>query len=507
MAPAGTPTAAARHSYRTQPDLMRNRILVGGSWLIAAQVFERVFGVASIAVLARLLTPADFGTVAVAATVVAAVELLSTFGFDWALVRHKEPSNDYLNTAWTLRVLLGLATFTVLGILGPIAATFYRLPPLKYVLLVLGLASFLGSLENIGTVYFRREFQFHREFLLRAISKLSGFFVTVLLALHYRSYWALVVGMLVMRSSNTVASYVLQHYRPRFSLTSSRELLGFSSWLLIGNVVDYCREKFSDLYLGRVYGPKAIGLFSIAGELSRIPISEVAAPINRVAYSKYAEDLRANRGVADSYLEIASLIWMISLPMCAGTFAVAPEIVALLLGPKWKEAETIIRLLTIGSAFTGMTANTHYVYWAVGHSRAVAALSAVGAAIVIPATIVCSHLAGYQGVAVASAFTSAALVPVNFALLKRLAGVGFADLWRKTWRVTLSAIAMLGTLMIVIPQPPLETIPQAAGVLAIKIILGVATYVASTTALWMACRKPLGPEWRVLQLAHRWLKR
>jgi lipopolysaccharide exporter len=482
-------------------------MLVGGSWLIAAQLFERAFGVVSIAVLARLLTPADFGVVAVAGTVVAAVELLSAFGFDWALVRHRELTADYLNTAWTLRVLLGVFSFAALALLGPPAAAFYRLAPVQPVLLVLGLASFLGSLENIGTVYFRRDFAFHKEFLLRAISKLCGFTVTVSIALYYRSYWALVLGMVALRVSNTLASYLLQRYRPRPALTHARELLSFSSWLLIGNIVDYCRERFADLYLGRVFGPRANGLFSVAGELSRMPLSEVAAPVNRVAYSKYSEDIRADRGVAGSYLEVASFIWMVSLPMCAGMIAVANDVVAVLLGAQWQDSAAVIRWLALGTAFSVLTANTHYVYWAVGHSRVVAAIGAVGAVVIVPATIICSHLAGFQGVALAYALTTAAMVPVNFAFLRRLAGVRFIDVLRRAWRVTLAAAVMLAILLLALPQPVRESASSAAVLLALKISVGVLAYLLTAAVLWLACGRPAGPEGRALQLLLQWARR
>jgi lipopolysaccharide exporter len=484
-----------------------NRILVGGSWLIAVQGVERLIGVVSVAILARLLTPTDFGIVAVAGTVVAAVELLSAFGFDWALVRHRNLSADYLNSAWTLRVLMGLGTFAVLALLGPVAAAFYRLPPLKPVLVVLGLASFLGSLENIGTVFFRRDFAFHKEFLLRVTSKVSGFVVTICVALAYRSYWALIAGIVALRLSGTAASYLLHRFRPWLTLAHARELLGFSSWLLFGNIVDFCRDKFSNLYLGRVFGPRATGLFAVAGELSQIPISAIAAPINRVAYSKYAEDIRANRSLANSYLEIASLIWLVSLPMCAGIIAVATEIVRLLLGPQWEDADTVVRLLTLGTAFNVLTANTHYVYWALGHSRIVAALSAAGAVIVVPVTIVCSHLEGYKGVALAYAITCAALVPINFVMLRRDAGISFADLWRRVWRLTLVAGAMLAVLSGAMPRPGHETIAVAAVLLTVKVVAGVAIYIAGAYALWLASGKPDGPEQRIMQLALQWWQR
>ena len=484
---------------------MKGRFLASGSWLIAAQGLERCLGLVSIAVLARLLLPAEFGIVAVAGTVVAAVEILSAFGFDWALLRQRDLSTSYLNTAWTLRVLLGLFTLTALALVGPAAATFYRLPQLTFVLLALGLGSFVGSLENIGTVYFRRDFAFHREFMLRAISKLSGFLVTVIAALIYRSYWALVAGMLAVRAASTLASYALHHYRPRPTLVKARELVSFSSWLLIGNLVDYFSQRFYDLYLGRVFGPTANGLFSVAGELARMPVSEIAAPINRVAYSKYSEDVRANRGLAESYLKTASLIWMVSLPMCAGIAAVAPEAVALLLGPRWADAETIVRLLALGTVFTVLTANTHYVYWALGHTRIVAIISAVGAVAVIPVTILCSHFAGYKGVALAYAVTNAFLVPVNFAMLWRLGGVKFRDLWIHTWRVSAAALGMLALLYFTFPGSAHEIASGAAILLAVKVSIGVTIYIATTAFLWWAAGRPDGPERWVVQLVLQWV--
>jgi O-antigen/teichoic acid export membrane protein len=484
---------------------MKSGFLASGSWLIAAQGVERLLGVISIAILARLLTPADFGIVAVAGTVVAAVEILSAFGFDWALLRKRDLSADFLNSAWTMRTILGIFTLIALSLAGPAAATFYRLPQLTFVLIALGLGSFVGSLENIGTVYFRRDFAFHREFLLRAISKLSGFLVTLAMALIYRSYWALVAGMLAVRAANTLASYALHGYRPRLTLSKARDLVGFSSWLLIGNLVDYFSQRFYDLYLGRVFGPTANGLFSVAGELARMPVSEVAAPINRVAYSKYSEDVRANRGLADSYLKTASLIWMVSLPMCAGIVVVAPEAVVLILGPRWTDAETIIRLLALGTVFTVLTANTHYVYWALGHSRIVAAISAVGAAAVIPVTMLCSHFAGYKGVAIAYAVTNAFLVPVNFSMMWRLVGVKFTDLLSHTWRISAAAIAMLTVLYLTLPGSVHEAASDAAVLLAVKVSIGVFIYVTTAALLWMTAGRPDGPERWVWQLILQWV--
>lgn len=484
---------------------MPNKLLVGGSWLIAGRAVERIIGLLSIAILARLLIPADFGVVAVAGTVVAAVEILSAFGFDWALVRHRDPTDDYLNTAWTLRVGLGVLTLGALVLIGPAAAAFYHLSALRPVLAVMGLASLAASLENIGTVYFRRDFAFHKEFLLRAISKVCGFLATISIALAYPSYWALVVGIIFGKCATTIASYLLHPYRPKPSLAKARALFGFSAWLLLSKIIDYCLEQFSTLYLGRVFGARVNGLFAMAGEMSQVPITEVAAPVNRVAYSQYSADVRVGHAIEGSYVGIASLIWLIALPMTAGTIAVADEAVALLLGPHWHDAVPVVRLLAIGTAFAVMVANTHYVYWALGMPRLVAALSATGALMIVPTTIVGGHLAGYEGVALAYAVTNGALVPVNFSLLKRFGRVGFGELWARTWRVTLGALVMLTVLWVAFPEPVYTGSAQAAAALALKVLAGAAIYVLIVVGSWAICGKPDGPEKSVLRALRAWM--
>jgi lipopolysaccharide exporter len=476
------------------------QVLVGGTWLIGARVVDRLIGIVSISILARLLKPADFGLVAVAGTVVSGIEIFSAFGFDFALVRHQNPSTDDLNSGWTLRVLFGLFTLIILALLGPFAAAFYHQPALQWLLLAMGGISFVASLENIGTVYFRRKFEFHKEFFIRAGSKLAGFLVTVLLAIQFRSYWALVAGIFAIRGVTVAASYVFHPFRPRPSLKSARSLFGFSTWLLLANLVEYFREKFADLFIGRIYGPAVNGLFAVAGEISWVPLTEVAAPINRAAYSKYAEDVRADRELNASYLEIAPLIWMISLPMAAGTVAVAPEAIVLLLGPQWYAARAVLAWLAIGTAFTVMTANTQAVYWALGHTRVAAALGIVGVVIVVPVIFVCSRLFGYAGVAFAFAAASALLVPINFSILRNLTGIRFKHLWKRVWRVAVGTVAMSISLWLLFPNAGFTDAKASLLTFIAKTIVGAASYALTVWIAWLLSGKPSGPERSALNL-------
>ena len=475
-------------------------VFLGGSWLIAARAIDRLVGIVSISILARLLKPVDFGVVAVAGTVVSAVELLSAFGFDWALMQYRELSADDLNSAWTLRVLLGLATFGVLALVAPPAAAFFHQPALKAVLVAMGAISFAGSAENIGTVYFRRDFAFHKEFLIRSAAKLSGFCVSVPVALLYHSYWALVAGMVAIRAVNLGASYLLHPFRPRPSLKNARPLFAFSSWVLLGNAISYCFMRFGDVFIGRVYGASINGLFAVTGEIALAPITEVSQPIGRAAYSKYAEDVRANRGLKASYISIATLVWMISLPMAAGTAAVAPALIRLILGPRWQAAESVLRCMAVGMAFTVMNTSTFNVYWAVGRPRIPAATGAAGVALVIPLTIVCSHFMGYVGVAFAYACVSAVMVPVNFKLLRHVAGIPVREVWHQAWRIILGTVVMSAAVAVVFAGSRIDSSMTALRVLAEQVLLGAVIYTVVVYVAWRVCASPPGPE-RVVEQA------
>lgn len=477
----------------------RGKLVKSTSWLLAARALERVIGLTSITILARLLTPADFGLVAIANIVVAAIQVFTQFGFDWALVRYREPTPRDLNTAWTLRALLGLCVFGLLVIVSPFAAQYFNQAPLKAVLIVLGAGAFVASLENIGTVYFRRDFAFDREFLIRAITKASQFVTTVALAVLTGSYWALVCGIVAFNLATTISSYTFHPYRPRLSLGGARRLLGFSSWLLVGNLAGYFRQQFGKIYLGRVYGAATTGLFSVAEQISMIPL-EIAAPINRVAYSKYSQDIHEGRQLKSSYLAIASLIWLVALPMSLGTVAVAPDVVALLLGHQWADAVPVLQVLAIGMAINVLVANTHYVYWALGQSRIPATLSMMSAFAVVPLSIAGSRLAGYVGVASAFALESALVAPINFVLLWRIAGIHFRELWSKVWRIGLGTAVMLAFLCITFQPLPHYTTSVAASRFVVEVVTGGAVYAAAVFAAWRMSGEPPGPERTVLDL-------
>ncbi len=259
------------------------------AWTLAARQAERLLGLVSIAILARLLSPGEFGIVAMAGSVVALVEVLGAFGFDWALMRVPERTRAHYDTAWTLRVIGGLLTFVVLAALAYPAAIYFGQPAVAAIILVMGVNSVIGALENIGIVDFRLQMRFDREFYQRIGGKLAGMLAAVGWALLTHSYWALVIGVTASRLASLLLSYRMHAFRPRWALSQTGALLNFSVWLMIGNLAEVMSSRFADIWVGRHLGSARVGLYSMASELSTLATTEFAAPINRAVYTRYLE--------------------------------------------------------------------------------------------------------------------------------------------------------------------------------------------------------------------------
>ena len=470
------------------------RTAAGALWALAARQSERLIGIANIAVLARVLTPADFGIVGMAGAAVSLVEILNAFGFDWALVRMAHPSKAHYDSAWTMRLLLGFTMAAVIAALSYPLTVFYGVPSIAVVLLAMAGNSLISSCENIGTVDFRRDMRFDREFRFRLTSKVLSFAASLAAAITLRSYWALIIGITVGRLVTVVSSYWMSAYRPCFDLSMRKDLLSFSGWLLLGNVMDTLRAKFADIFIGRTFGPRSVGFYAMALELSTLATSELAAPINRVAFSNYSQNAGNLPALTSNFQRVSGLIWIIGLPMAGGMYACADQIVLLLLGAQWGVSAAILKVLAISGAVAVMEANTHYVFWALGRARLVAALSAAGFIVFVPIAILAALSHGVVGVAYAHLIASVATFALNYAALTRTLRTRLSSMPVRNWRVLTATIAMVVVVHHFGVGLSDVSILSLTGRLVFMVLLGVSAYIFLLASLWILFGRSDGPE-------------
>lgn len=476
------------------PSSVQGKMAGGAVWMVLFKLLERSLGLISTLILARVLMPQDFGTVAMAMTFIAMAELLAAFGFDVALIQNQDATVEHYNTAWTGNLLLGLLIALVMFAAAVPIAHFYRSPDLVWVIVCLAFGPLITGAENIGVVAFRKELTFRREFVFQLSRKLIGFCVVVPLAFWLRNYWALVAGTLAAKLGSTALSYAMHPFRPRLSLSQFRQLFRFSRWLLFHNIVGFAREHTPDFFIGRMFGAAALGSYTISYEFANLPTTELGAPINRALLPGFAK-MESQQEVASSYASAMGLLAWLAVPVAGGLFAVAPLFVSVVLGAKWLDAVPLMRALALNGVLLMLQSSMCAVMIARGHPARVALANTIYLVVLLSLISISALHFGIEGVALAALLGSTVATPVYLWQIRRSLDIGPMTFLRAIVRPVLATIAMILVILQLLPTfSPVMPLSQHVGWLLTGVVVGALSYVAVGLLLWFAVGRPPGVE-------------
>lgn len=467
--------------------------------MVMLRMCDRMLGLVSTLVLARLLVPADFGLIAMAMSFIALIELASAFSFEIALIQRADPTRAHFDTAWTLNLLFALFCAGVTAALAPLAATFYAEPRLTLVMAVLALGWAAQGFENIGTVNFRRRMDFRREFAFMFGKRIVGFVVTLVLAFALRSYWALIAGTLATRFTGVLLSYTMEPYRPRPSLAARADLFSFSGWMLVINIIGFGIARLPHFVVGRFDGPTALGHYTISAEFARLPSTELSAPINRAVLPGMARLTGDPPALLRTFGSVMGMSFALTLPASIGLACLAGLLVSALLGAQWADAAPLLAVLAVAGAVEVVTSNNGVAFMVLGQTRTAAGISAIKlAALVVFAALLLPRF-GVLGMALAELCAASFGVSISMTLVLRAMKMRKRMLLALMWRPMTASAAMAAALLgLQALGPPPGGSLAAGGLLLALIGTGALTYTAALYGLWWLAGRPDGTESYVL---------
>jgi lipopolysaccharide exporter len=466
--------------------------------MIGMRATIRGLGVISMLILARLLEPADFGLVALATLVMGLVETAGQFGFDSAIIQNQNADHEHYNSAWTLNVIRGLVSALALVAVAQPAAGFFNEPRLVEIIYWLAVASALSGFQNIGIVDFRRDLTFDKEYRFFVFIKLASFFTTLIVAFVWRSYWALVAGI-VMRSVMMLAlSYAMHPYRPRFGLSRAGELFKFSKWLLVNEYLVYGAGNVDRLLIGRFLNAASLGVYSLAKEIATLLSAELVLPITRAMYPGYAKISGDPERLKEMFLNTIGLVFLFSWPLAFGIAAVAEPFVLVVLGEKWIQVVEILPYLAIGGVFTFAWVNIGPLFMAVGKPELATVAFIISAVLRITVLVGGYYWNGLIGVAQATVIAPMIGFPFYYFLLRKVIDLDLRTYFRSIWRSIAASVLMF--LAVSWLDGILPVLPEAIR-LTVLTLTGTAFFVGAQLILWRLSKCPVGAEAHVLALA------
>jgi len=422
----------------------------GAAVTIASQVFRFLISITGTIVLARLLTPTDYGLIGMVVAITGIVAIFKDLGLDAVTIQRSHITEAQLTALFWINTGLGILLALVTMGIAPVVAWFYGEPSLTAIAATSGLAFLLGGIVVQHEALLRRQMRFARLAAVDVAAMLFGYMTGILLAWYGAGYWALVFSQLAQALMRAAALWFCVPWRPRLAAGFS----GISSMLTFGGhltgfaFINYFARNLDNILIGRRWGPHQLGLYSRAYQLLTLPIDQIGNPITAVAVPTLSRLADSPERYRAAYLRILEKIAMLTMPLMALLIMSADSIVNLLLGPQWSDVSTLFAFLGIAGIVQPAASTAGWLFITQGRADDMFRWGLIGGTLTITA-ILLGLPWGATGVAASySLLTVVVVTPLLWWFVGRKGPVRASDFYRTIGPPTAAAITNILALLI-----------------------------------------------------------
>ena len=464
---------------------LRSRVVRSIFWLGWSRGVAQLLSFATTVLVARILVPADFGVMALASMFIATAGLLTEMGLGGAIVQFRDLDRRDLDTCFWITVTLAMIAYAVLALGASVIADWFAVTRLAEVLPVLALGLPLNACSVVSGSLLRKRLALDRISQAEIIGAVVTLPVMLCCALAGFGVWTLVIGSLVTWIVRGAVIVAFAPWLPglRIGGERAREMLHFSLTTLGITTLWALREQADVMVIGKITGQVTVGIYSMAKDLAMLPTAKISSVVFMLSTPMMAELQTDIVAMRRTFLRAVRLTAAIALPASAGIALVADEMVAVLLGPKWQPAVSVLRLLCIYAAVRAVDVllppvlvarhrQTFLFWYFLALLLAVPAAAALGAvwggapgAVVLLTPVYCGLM-----------------VIVTKEALTELKG-SFSELWSETWPILAATVTMAAVVLLLREITPSEWAEPPLVDLILFSATGAATYLGALLVL------------------------
>lgn len=398
----------------------------GGKWITISTVISTVFQFVQVAVLARLLEPADFGIVSISNLIITFFTIFSNLGFSNSIIYKQENDQRILSTLYFLNLIVGVLMFVVIHLSTPYIITFYHEPKLDG---VVKLSSYYFLIVYFGQLYLfllQKELRFKSVATIDIAGTVIGSAVTITLAYNNYHELSLIIGSLVTQTVKTIFQIALgwKYFFPvlAFEYKNIQEHLRFGLFNLGDGLLGFIQSNADSIFIGSMLGVKLLGYYTIAYQLAVFPIFKLNPIILQVAYPILAKMKDSTAELKKSYLKILDFISYCNLPLLAGLYITAESVVPLFYGPGWEQSIDLIKIFVFMGVFSCLSHPLFTLAFTKGKPNLLFHLNLVTLIVKIPLVYYFGTRWGVTGIAVAILLATFLNLVANFYIVHHLVG-------------------------------------------------------------------------------------
>ncbi|MBE9212591.1 lipopolysaccharide biosynthesis protein [Plectonema cf. radiosum LEGE 06105] len=354
---------------------LKRRSLLSGLINFAAQPVKLAVGIASTAILARILTPTDFGLVAMVMPLLSFADSLSNFGLETATVQREELDNQQLSASFWLSLKVNTVIVGLMLIMAPILARFYGEQELIGITLLMTFGFLAVCLTFVHKSLLKRQMHFGILTTIEVVSLVVSAAIAIGAAIVGWGYWALVLQLVVMQLIQSIAYLIICPWRPEKYITNKKTNADFQAMFSYGAHLTGFRflmrigMQLDRILIGYLSGAAALGLYQVAYKWAYFSFEQVYFPLFDVAVSSFSRTLHDTNLYRSYCRKGLMLLFALCMPALAFSFVEAQNIILLLLGNQWLGAVPLFRMLSVAVFVGSMYRVTKWLYVSAGQTQ------------------------------------------------------------------------------------------------------------------------------------------
>ncbi len=450
------------------------------AWVAIAQATQLLIQFTLLSVLTHLLTPNDFGLLAMTLVFKNFLIIFGDFGLTAAVIQKKNITDYQLSSIFWINVLVGLVLTLVLSSLAFPIAAFYRESRLMPTTITLSTVFLIISLGFVQNALLIKSLDFKRLAFIKITTLTFSGGLAIFLAYQGFGPWSLVFQILSNQFLETILLWTRSSWRPLFVFrwNEVRELVGFGSHLIGFSFINYFIRNFDDLLIGKFLGMQRLGFYNLAYRLLLFPLENLTNVIAQVAFPAFSQIQDDKKMISEAYTKAARFIACMAFPIMMGLFIIAPEFIETFLGPQWQRSVFLVQILSVAGLVESIGSLNGTIYKARGRTEIQFRMGLIFSILYFSAFIIGLRW-DIEGVAFGYALTSLLVTYPSMIVVFKLIDLDFTHFLRQLRNIFLASLFMSVVLFCV--KYFLKNAMAIDNVLLLALLfwVGVAIYVPS----------------------------
>jgi len=353
----------------SSPTVTKRQVLAGFGWQALSSYMNRIVGLLTTLILAKLLAPEEFGVVAIASMIIEVLQLLKDMGLSEALIYQKRDDAVLVDTAHTILVGFNTVLFLIAAIVSPFAASYYESPIVMPVILVLSSNLIWDSLRSVPRTLIRRNIDFGKLVIPEVVPVAVSCVISVVMALTGFGVWSLVAKTVVHSMLGYVLLRHILPYQPsfRFDKAAARELFQYGKFIVGTTMLLVLLYNIDRFFVSSVLGLAAVGIFDLAMRISDLPVKQFSHMMGTVMFPVFSKIERSGEGLGRAFAKTFKYVALVCVPVAIGISVYGPPLISLVYGTRWAGLVAPLKWLALYAMFRSLSAIISDALKATGH--------------------------------------------------------------------------------------------------------------------------------------------